>query len=95
MARTDHTLFIPLSVDGHLGCSHISAKSTLKEVFRILMQLPSQELLEGLLSGPVVRNLPCNSEDAGSIPQKAMKILHAATKTQRSQIKKKEREPLE
>ena len=39
----------------------------------------------------MVKNLPCNSEDAGSIPQKTTKILHAATKTQCSQIKKKKK----
>ena len=39
----------------------------------------------------MVKNLPCNSGDASSIPQKATKILHAATKTQHSQIRKKKR----
>ena len=45
-------------------------------------------------------HLPCNAGDVGSIPNRGTKIphgseqlsLHAATKTQHSQIKKKEEE---
>ena len=47
----------------------------------------------------MVKNLPCNAGDVGSIPDRRTKIphgseqltLHAATKTQHSQIKKKKK----
>ena len=40
----------------------------------------------GLPGGPVIKNLPCNAGDMGSIPGQGTKILHA---TWRSKKKKK------
>ena len=73
LLKLDIVICIPISVPVYLSTYLLSIHLS------IYLNLQYKSYLGGdSHGGPVVKNLPYNAEDAGSIPGQGTKILHAA-----------------